>query len=318
MAKKVAIKRKASKAALGSSTRGVLGRAKGVDTLIPKNITSEEELQQVAKTLANTIATIPIDQIERNPDQPRKEFIQEALDELADSIGTHGIIQPITVRRLADKQYQIISGERRWRASQLANIKEIPAYVRIADNQQLLEMAIVENVQREDLNPFEFVTSLARLKKEFKLTDKEVAEKVGKGRTTVTNYLRVLELEPAILNFLHDGELSLGHAKALVGVDNKVLRKEFFTQVIDEQLSVRALEGRIKESREQPVKEEPTAKEKSAGLSADYEAVQTNLKDFFGNGKIKITVDEAKGKGKITIPFASVSKLNEMLDLLEK
>jgi ParB family chromosome partitioning protein len=315
MAKKVA--RKASKAALGGSIRGVMGRGQGVDTLIPKNISSDEELQKVAKTLANTIANIPIDQIERNPDQPRKEFIQEALDELAGSIGTHGIIQPITVRRLADSQYQIISGERRWRASQLAGLKEVPAYVRVVDNQQLLEMAIVENVQREDLNPFEFVTSLARLKKEFNLTDKEVAEKVGKGRATVTNYLRVLELEPAILNFLHDGELTLGHAKSLAGIKDKVLRKELFTDTIENQLSVRALEAKIKASKEPQVEEPTPAPAKKTELSTEYAAVQKTLKDFFGNGSVKIKVDEEKGKGQIVVPFSSVQELNRMLDLLE-
>lgn len=317
MAKKVAIKRKASKAQLGGSIRGVMNRGQGVDKLIPKSFNSEEELQQVAKTLANTIATIPIEQIERNPDQPRNEFVQEALDELAGSISTHGIIQPITVRRLADKQYQIISGERRWRASQLAGLKEVPAYVRVVDNQQLLEMAIVENVQREDLNPFEFVSSLARLKKEFNLTDKEVADKVGKGRATVTNYLRVLELGPAILNFLRDGELSLGHAKALAGIKDKVLRGELFTETIENHLSVRALEGKIKESKE-PKAEEPIAEPKKVkALSSEYEAVQKTLKDFFGNGSVKIKVDEEKGKGQIVVPFSSVQELNRMLDLLE-
>ncbi|MFT4758534.1 MAG: ParB family chromosome partitioning protein [Paraglaciecola sp.] len=312
MAKKVV--RKASKKILGGSIDSLLGQRKnsGTDALFGTT--------NVPKVIANTIANILIDQIEANPGQPRKDFDQRALEELASSISEHGIIQPITVRKISETLYQIISGERRWRASQLADLKEIPAYVRDVDNAQLFEMAIVENLQREDLSTREFVNSLKDLKYSVDppLLDEVIAKKIGKKRSTVTNYLRILTLENAMQESIDIGEITFGHAKALAGIKDSGLRKDIYDEVIENGLSVRALEARIKAEKEgthEP--EEKKLPTKKSDLSTEYEAVQKTLKSFFGNGKVRIKVDEEKGKGQIVLPFNSVKELNQMLDLLE-
>ena len=315
MAKARKVTRKTSKADLRSSTSSLLGRPKGVDSLI-----------QSKKEITSNIGTIPVDKIEKNLEQPRKDFYsdaaKEALTELAESIKVHGIIQPITVRKMGDK-YQIISGERRWRASQLAGLTEVPAYIlEIADSGKVLEMAIVENVQRENLSAYEFIDSLKVLKDTYELTDDEIADKIGKARPTVSNYMRILDLGGDMLNALNDGDLSLGHARALVGLDDPVLRRDMYDAVIDNDLSVRALERRIKEAREaqnSPAEAAaPAPSKKKDELPTEYQDVEKTLKAFFGVGSAKIKLkDEAKGKGQILIPFDSVRELNRILDLLE-
>lgn len=304
-----------SKKDLGLHVNNVLGKVKksGTDALFGST--------SIPKVLANSIANVPISQIEANPGQPRKDFDPEALQELSESITEHGIIQPITVRKISETLYQIISGERRWRASQLAGLTEIPAYVRDVDNAQLFEMAIVENLQREDLSTREFVNSLKDLKYSVNppLNDEVIAKKIGKKRSTVTNYLRILKLDQAMQESIDLGEITFGHAKALAGVEDTNLQKDIYQEVIDNGLSVRALEARIKQAKEDklnpPAVTPPTAKKPE--LSTEYAAVQKTLKDFFGNGKVKIKVDEEKGKGQIVVPFSSVQELNRMLDLLE-
>ena len=208
------------------------------------NLDTEEkqEKEKVVKTLASTVAMLPINQIEAYKDQPRKEFEDTALTELSESIKVHGLIQPITVRRIGDKQYQLISGERRLRASKLAKLKEIPAYVRVANDQEMLEMALVENIQREDLNPIEVATTYERLMEECNLTHKLLAQRVGKTRSSVTNYLRLLKLPPQIKTGLQEQVLSMGHARALAGIDNSSLQVLLFNNITSEGMSVRQIE----------------------------------------------------------------------------
>jgi ParB family chromosome partitioning protein len=208
------------------------------------NLDTEEqqEKEKVVKTLASAVAMLPIEQIEAYKDQPRQEFEETALQELSDSIKVHGLIQPITVRRMGDNQYQLISGERRLRASKLAKLQEIPAYVRVANDQEMLEMALVENIQREDLNPIEVATTYERLMEECNLTHKLLAQRVGKTRSSVTNYLRLLKLPPQVKTGLQEQSLSMGHARAIAGLDNSSLQVFLFQIITSEGLSVRQVE----------------------------------------------------------------------------
>ncbi|MFK7950591.1 MAG: ParB/RepB/Spo0J family partition protein [Saprospiraceae bacterium] len=209
------------------------------------NLDTEEkqEKEKVVKTLASTVAMLPINQIEAYRDQPRKEFEETALSELSESIKVHGLIQPITVRRVGHKHYQLISGERRLRASKLAKLKQIPAYVRVANDQEMLEMALVENIQREDLNPIEVATTYERLMEECNLTHKLLAQRVGKTRSSVTNYLRLLKLPPQIKTGLQEQTLSMGHARTLAGItENSPLQIMLFHTITKEGMSVRQVE----------------------------------------------------------------------------
>ncbi len=219
---------------------------KGVASILGNiNLDTEEqqEKEQVVKTLASNVAMLPIDQIEAYKDQPRKEFAETALQELSESIKVHGLIQPITVRRVGENHYQLISGERRLRASKLAELTEIPAYIRVANDQEMLEMALVENIQREDLNPMEVATTYERLMEECNLTHKLLAQRVGKTRSSVTNYLRLLKLPPQVTAGLQEQALSMGHARALAGLDNSSLQVLLFHQIISEGMSVRQVEN---------------------------------------------------------------------------
>src|SRR3954465_3723509 len=190
----------------------------------------------------NSVSTIKIKSIEANPFQPRTNFEETALQELSDSIKQHGIIQPLTVRKLGYDRYQLISGERRFRASQMASLTEVPAYIRIADYQEMLEMALVENIQREDLDPIEVSLSYKRLIDECNLTQEQLSEKVGKQRSTVTNFLRLLKLPAPIQKSLRDGEITMGHAKALINIDNEDRQLAIFALALEQELSVRQME----------------------------------------------------------------------------
>lgn len=277
---------------------------------------SEEEIhdhpEEVVKELSHTVAEIPIAQISSNPDQPRKDFAPEALQELADSIKAYGLIQPVTVRRLSADAYQLISGERRWRASQLAGLKEIPAYVRIANDQEMMEMALVENIQREDLNPIEVSITYQRLIDEFNLRHEDLAQRVGKKRTTITNSLRLLELPIYIQEKIKEGMLSTGHAKALAGLDDFVMQKHFMERTIDDGLSVRALERMVSD-----FKAPKASKPKTSSLPDSYREVERSFQEFFGSKsgvKLKVKDD---GKGQIILSFNSVDELNNLLDRIE-
>lgn len=256
------------------------------------------------------IGEIEISLIEVNPFQPRTDFNEEALDELCESIKIQGIIQPITVRKLSDSEYQLISGERRLQASKRAGLERIPAYIRTADDQQMLEMALIENIQRENLNAIEISLSYQRLLTEIGLKQEELGSRVGKNRSTVNNYLRLLKLPPGIQAALRDSEISMGHAKALLSLDNIDLQLDVFNRVIKESLSVRKTEELVRK-----VLSQPDAEEKAPEIDNGIIKLQEQLSSHFGT-KISVKSD-AKNKGEIKIPFVSTQDLNRILEILE-
>ncbi|MCL4169619.1 UNVERIFIED_CONTAM: hypothetical protein GTU68_018362, partial [Idotea baltica] len=258
---------------------------------------------------------IAISKIEANPFQPRTEFKPLELQELSDSIKTHGVIQPITVRAIGGDKFQIISGERRWRASKKAGLKSIPAYVRVTDDQGLLEMAIVENIQRSDLNSMEVAISFQRLIDECNISHEEMASRVNKNRSTVTNYLRLLKLPPKIQKALKNDNISMGHARALIGVEPKENQLEVFKRVIQSGLSVRATEELIKS-----FKASPSSKGKKAGrpsaIDLELKKIKSRLEEYY---ETKVDIKRnAKGKGSFILHFGSDDQFNELLDLLEE
>lgn len=273
----------------------------------------QENPQEVVRELTGNVAMLPIAQIETNPFQPRTEFDQQALEELATSIRVHGLIQPVTVRRLHDKAYQLISGERRFRASQLAGLKEIPAYVRIADDQQMLEMALIENIQREDLNAVEVAISYQRLIDECNLTHDSLSDRVGKQRSTITNYLRLLRLPPEVQRAIKERKLTMGHARALAGVDNIALQLTLYRQIIEEDLSVRAVESLIAGYQSERNGKKPKS---DSRLPEHLRNIQDQFSSFFG-AKVQLKRDD-KGKGQLVVNFGNDSELNRLIDLIDK
>lgn len=280
--------------------------------------TPEDEKLEVEVTGAisaqkanDSINEILLEEIETNPFQPRQHFDQEALKELADSIKVHGIIQPITVRRLSVHQYQLISGERRFQASKLAGLYSIPAYVRTADDQQMLEMALIENIQRENLNPIEISLSYQRLISECNLKQEELGERVGKNRSTVTNYLRLLKLPPDIQIALRDNKISMGHARAIINVENPDSQLFIFKKILAEDLSVRKVEELARQIAS-GVTQQPASK--TPGQPKEINQIQSKLSSHFGT---KVSVKSDGKKGEIRIPFLSVEDLNRILDILK-
>jgi len=257
------------------------------------------------------IVRIPADLIEPNPFQPRMSFDNESLEELADSIRALGLIQPVTVRSVADGKYQIISGERRFRACRMAGMDMIPAYIRDASEQGMLEMAIVENIQREDLDPIEVAMSYRRLIEECNLTQEQMAARVGKKRASITNYLRLLKLPAKVQHDLKVGLLSVGHAKVLLGVEDQKVQEELCDTVIKEDLSVRQLEERIRRMG----KSKDTQKEGPQELPDDYYKVLGHIGKYF---KDNISLKRsASGKGSMTIRFNSDEEVRKFLEALE-
>ncbi len=270
---------------------------------------SSTEKKEVVEKLSNTISLIKIESIEYNPFQPRKKFNDRELQELSDSIKTLGLIQPVTVRNIGGESFQLISGERRLRASRMAGLKEIPAYVRIADDQAMIEMALVENIQRSDLNPLEIAFAYQRLIDECQLTHNQVADRVGKNRSTVTNYLRILKLTPAIQNGIKQELISMGHARALVGIEDDFLQIKLFEEVVEKNLSVRALEKRISDLSSKPKQQD---KKDTPELDPKSKAVKKQLSQFFeSNVDLK---RNTKGEGVISIKFTSDDELNDILE----
>ena len=257
---------------------------------------------------------ISLEEIEVNPFQPRSHFDQEAIQELAESIQVHGIIQPITVRRLADHQYQLISGERRFQAAKLAGLKAIPVYIRSANDQQMLEMALIENIQRENLNAIEIALSYQRLMSECSLKQEELGERVGKNRTTVTNYLRLLKLPPDIQIAVRDNKLSMGHARAIINVENADQQLYIFKKTVNEDLSVRKVEELVRDlaHKSEAKKEKPSTE--TSGASREIAQLQGRLSSHFGT---RVVVKSDGKKGDIKIPFLSVEDLNRILDILK-
>lgn len=263
--------------------------------------------------VVGSVAQIQLDQIEANPFQPRVDFDKEMLQELADSIKEQGIIQPITVRKLGYDKYQIISGERRFKASKLAGLTTIPAYIRVANDQGMLEMALVENIQRQDLNALEVAISYKRLLEECSLTQEELSTRVGKNRSTVTNFLRLLRLPPEIQASIRDGRLSMGHARAILGVENIDRQLALYHEIIEKQLSVRDVENLARERGNKSTLRKKENQHKNQ-LSFEFTKIQNILSSHFG-AKIQLQCAQ-NGSGKIQIPFENDSDLNRILELL--
>lgn len=287
---------------------------KGIRALL-KNVDqgdkSGQENRDTIKHLSKNVMELPIDFIEPNPFQPRNKFTEDALNDLAESIKVHGLIQPITVRRLNEESYQIISGERRFRAFKLAGLKEIPAYIRIADDQEMLEMALVENIQREDLNPIEIAISYKRLMEECDLTHKNLSNRLSINRSTVTNYVRLLKLPPDIQNSIKEKKISMGHARALAGIDSLQVQLHVFKEILRKRLSVRATEKLIRQL--STVGKANSSKNKV--VDAQVRKIQEDLSTYF-NKNVKINRSQS-GNGKIVLHFKNDDEFNEILDLLD-
>ena len=300
---------------LGKGLSALLGDGADISSIrkpvdyVNKAVVSETK----PKAVSADILRIPVDLIEPNPYQPRLTFNQEALDELADSIRTLGLIQPITVRKSAGDKYQIISGERRFRASRQAGMDMIPAYIRDTNDQGMLEMAIVENIQRENLDPIEVAMSYQRLIDECNLTQEQMAFRVGKKRASVTNYLRLLKLPAKIQHDLKAGILSVGHAKVLLGVEDATVQEALCDLVIKEDMSVRQLEDKIKKLSEDRRKDSADTEQE---LPDEYFKVLEIVGKYFENS---ISIKRSKsGKGSMTIHFSSDEEVQKFLKALEE
>lgn len=299
---------------LGKGLSALLGDAGNLDSLrspvgyVNKDVVGTKDPQDTADVLR-----IPVNMIEPNPFQPRMSFDQDSLQELAASIRTFGLIQPITVRKKSADRYQIISGERRFKACQLAGMDMVPAYIRDANDQGMLEMAIVENIQRENLDPIEVAMSYQRLIDECSLTQEQMADRVGKKRASVTNYLRLLKLPAKVQHDLKVGLLSVGHAKVLLGLDDVVLQEKLCDFVIKNSLSVRQLEDKIKELQAQQQNEVKPKRE--VNLPDEYYRVLEHIGKFFDKS---ISLKRAdSGKGTMTIHFDSDDEIRRFLKALE-
>ena len=284
-----------------------LGR--GLDALISTETVSAQG--------SSTINEVPIDQIEANPDQPRREFDSVALEELANSIKQLGLVQPITVRQLAEHKFQIIAGERRWRASQLAGLTAIPAYIRTIKDENVMELALVENIQREDLNAIEIALAYEHLQEKSGLTQEKVAARVGKSRVAVTNYLRLLKLPAQVQMALQKKEIDMGHARALLSLNSPSQQIKLFHEIQKNAFSVRKVEELCQQLNSgediQTAKKKIAAKSK---LPDEFNLLKKRLSDFF-NTKVQMTYG-AKGKGKISIPFNNEEELERIMNVFDK
>ena len=285
-----------------------LGR--GLDALIQTdNIQTEG---------SSSISEIDLSLIHANPNQPRREFDEAALQELSDSICELGVIQPITLRQMDDGTYQIIAGERRVRASQMAGLQSIPAYIRTASDESVLEMALVENLQREDLNAVEIALAYQHLLEQYEMTQERLSERVGKKRSTVTNYLRLLKLPASIQMALKERQIEMGHARALLTLDNPSMQLKVFNEIVRDHLSVRRVEELAKSlsEGESVSLNGQTLRPRKAQLSEEYSMLRDSLTKRF-NTRVQLTCSD-KGKGKITIPFANEEELERIVGLLDR
>lgn len=273
-----------------------------------------------ADKVVGNIVELDLEAIDVNPFQPRSNFNDDTLQELASSIRELGVIQPITVRKMDFNKYQLVSGERRYRASKLIGLETIPAYIRIANDQESLEMALVENIQRQDLDPIEIALSYQRLIDEIQLTQEKMSERVGKKRSTITNYLRLLRLDPIIQTGIRDGFVSMGHGRALVNVDKKEDQIALYEKIVGENLSVRDTEKAVKEYQEGNIEGDLTTssgkpEQKTPRVDPDF--ITKNLGTFSEYLSVKVDIKASeKGKGKITIPFHSQEEFNRLKKLI--
>ena len=285
-----------------------LGR--GLDALI-----STEEVHTGG---SSSINEVELSKISVNPNQPRHDFDPEALQELADSIAEIGIIQPITLRKVDEDSYQIIAGERRFRASQMAGLTTIPAYIRTADDENVMEMAIIENIQREDLNSLEIALAYQHLLEQYELTQERLSQRVGKKRTTIANYLRLLKLPAPIQVALQNKEIDMGHARALLTLDDPKTQIKIFEEIVKHHYSVRKVEEMVKALTEgESIKSgERKITAKGAKLPKEYDALRTHLSDFFQT-KVQMSCSQS-GKGKISIPFNNEEELERIMEIFDK
>jgi len=296
-----------------ATKKQALGR--GLSALLkdPENDIQSAKDKNADKVIGN-IVELELDQIEMNPFQPRTNFNEESLRELASSIRELGVIQPITVRKLGFEKYQLVSGERRFRASKLVGLETVPAYIRIANDQESLEMALVENIQRQDLDPIEIALSYQRLIDEINLTQEQMSERVGKKRSTIANYLRLLKLDPIIQTGMRDGFLSMGHGRAIINIEDQNTQLEIYEKILSDKLSVRQTENLVRNFNQTSKVTVPTkaAKEElpkyvKKGIAA--------FSEYFGH-RIDVKVS-SNGKGKITIPFHSEEDFNRIKKLVQ-
>jgi ParB family transcriptional regulator, chromosome partitioning protein len=292
--------------ALGRGLSALLNDSENVNQT-KTNISSGPEVNSLG-----SVNEIKLTEIEVNPFQPRTDFDEQALIELADSIKLQGLIQPITVRRLNAHSYQLISGERRFRASKLAGLIQIPAYVRTANDQQMLEMALIENIQRENLNAIEVALSFQRMIDECSLKQEELGERVSKNRSTVTNYLRLLRLPPNIQASIRDGQLTMGHAKALINIDDPAKQLFIHQHIIKHDLSVRKAEELVRDMQKTSLKKEGKQPEP---VSFQIQKIQDDLASKFST-RVKLKMG-GQGKGTIEIPFLSEDDLSRILEIID-
>lgn len=293
---------KLNKDAIGKGLRSLL---QNIDTDLQ---TTEGKLKSEVVEKVTTSTRIPLSDISVNPKQPRRDFDEVALNELAASIKIHDIIQPLTVTKLANGKYQLIAGERRFRASKIADLKDVPVYIRQANDSDLLELALLENLQRENLNAVEIGLSYKRMMEELNYTQEQVAERMGKERSTVTNYIRLLKLPPDILIAIRNGSLSMGHARALINIDTVDKQLFVFNEVKNKNLSVRQTEELVRK-----LYKEPTVKPATINnLPPAYKKIEDNLASYFST-KVRM-VHNKNGFGSITLEYFSLEELNKILE----
>ena len=292
---------------MATQRRNALGR--GLDALL--------SMDDVKTEGSSSINEIELAKISVNPNQPRREFDETALQELADSIAEIGIIQPITLRKVSDNEYQIIAGERRYRASQRAGLKTIPAYIRTADDENMMEMALIENIQREDLNAVEIALAYQHLLDQYELTQERLSERIGKNRTTIANYLRLLKLPAPIQMALQNKQLDMGHARALISLGDPKLQVIIFEEIQEHGYSVRKVEEIVKSLSEGEAVKSGTRKitPKRAKLPEEFNLLKQQLSGFFST-KVQLTCSE-KGKGKISIPFSNEEELERIMEIFD-
>ena len=302
-----------------AAKRKVGGLGRGLNALIEGSYEKKGDRLGLPHPV-NSVGLIPVGHIEANPYQPRTHFDQEALQELAESIRVQGIIQPVTVRQMGTNAYQLISGERRLQASKLAGLDTIPAYIRKADDQQMLEMALIENIQRENLNAIEIALSYQRLVSECNLKQEELGDRVGKNRSTVTNYLRLLKLPPDIQIGLRDTAISMGHARALISVDNAEQQLDLFHRIVAEELSVRRVEQLVRAGLNSAEKPGDSENKKTQDITpqvpvAELRRTERHLTERFGS---RVMVKPGpQGRGEIKIAFDSVEDMQRILHILQ-
>ena len=285
-----------------------LGR--GLDALI----STDDELHTGG---SSSINEVPVEKIKANPNQPRREFSETSLEELAESIRQIGIIQPITLRQMEDGTYQIIAGERRWRASQMAGLNSVPAYVRTADDEKMMQMALVENIQREDLNAIEIALAYQNLIEQYHLTQDRLSEKIGKNRATIANYLRLLKLPAQVQMALRNKEVDQGHARALLGLDKPTLQVKLFNDIKEKGYSVRQVEDMVKAlNNGETVKSGRHTMKAKNRLPEEYNELKNRLAEVFRT-KVEMTCSQ-KGKGKIILSFANEEELEYLISLFDR